>query len=205
MSLTQQLAATVCVLVLMYFGTAVFFVSQSHARVHASVNPAMTSAVQVRDHQTTEDPPGHFRLVVKRDPQILSVAQWRLLTATLKKDLQRRFGAVQVVSFGDLAKNDRLGSFYVEVDAWKERPYWGPRGSGSRETRLPTYMSIKMDVKSSIGVAWSGGHHLNAIRSAPDIDSHLSYQHAHDLQVRELVNSMLDQMPTVRHFLPTSD
>lgn len=146
MGSTQKLAITIGVLLAMYFGAAVLFVTQSHARVDGDSNP--TPPPPCEQVIVKDDSPGHFKLVLKKS-ETLRDSHWRMLTHMLKKDLQ-------------------------------------------------------MNVMSSTGASWDESHHLNASRTVPGSSSRLTFTNAKDLQVREIVRSMLDQLPTLHQHLPTS-
>jgi hypothetical protein len=116
-----------------------------------------------------------------------------------------RFGEVEILTFGDLATSERLGLIHVEIESLKERPYWGPSALGSEKMLLPCYIALRMNVMSSTGASWDGSHHLNAGRTVPGSSSRLTFANATDLQVGEIVRSILDQLPTLHQHLATSD
>jgi hypothetical protein len=64
--------------------------------------------------------------------------------------------------------------------------------------------TLRMNVMGSTGASWDGSHHLNASRTVPGSSFRLTFTNAADLQVREMVRSMLDQLPTLHQPLPTS-
>lgn len=140
------MAITFGVLLAMYFGAAVLFVTQSHARVDGDSNP--TPPPPCEQVIVKDDSPGHFKLALEKS-ETLRDSHWRMLTHMLKKDLERRFGEVEILTFGDLATSERPGLIHVEIESLKERPYWGPSGLGSERTLLPCYIALRMTVRCS--------------------------------------------------------